>query len=137
LVVPIAMPRSASISSMISLTSSTCCALISLRQRDRGDGRADDGFEVAHRHAHRPIDAYNDIGAAARHQRGRLHNERAGMFFLRRGDRILEVEDDRVGPALRGALDKAPLRYRHEQHRAPHRQVGFQFVSPFSSSALA
>src|SRR5438046_2592995 len=46
----------------------------------------------------------------------------------------LGIEGDRVGTAPRRALDKAALRHRHEQHRAPHRQVFGHLLRPIVAS---
>ena len=85
-----------------------------LRQGDRLDAGADHRFEVAHRHAHRPVQAYDDIGAAARHELRRFRNQGARPLLLRGGDAVFEVENDGIGAALRRAFDKATLRHRHE-----------------------
>jgi hypothetical protein len=85
------------------------------RQRDRLHPRADDRFEVAHGHAHRPVEPHDDIGAAARHDLGRLGHERSRPLLLRGGDAVLKVENDRIGASPSCAIDKAALRRRHKQ----------------------
>ena len=96
---------------------------LGLGQRERQHARADHRFEVAHGHPQRPVDAHHDIGAAARHRLHRLRHQRPRPVLLRGRDRILEIEDDRVGAAPRRAVDKAALGDRHKQQRAPDGQI--------------
>src|SRR5207249_4909828 len=56
-------------------------------------------------------------------------------LFLRGGDAVLEVEDDRIGAAARRALDKAALGHRYKQHRTPHRQVFGHLLRPIVVSS--
>ena len=117
------MPRSASNSSMISATSRTCSGLSAL-----GSAIACTPGPITASRSRTVIRSgrlmrTSDVGAAARDDRGRLGHQRAGALLFRGGDRNLEIEDDRVGAAPRRAVDKAPLRHRHEQQRAPDRQI--------------
>jgi hypothetical protein len=96
---------------------------VDLWQRQCLHPRPDRRFEVAHRQPPRPVDADDDIGAAARHDLGSFGNEFPRPRLFRLGDAVFEVEDDRVGAAPGGAADKTPGGDRHEQERAPDRQV--------------
>src|SRR5256885_421287 len=122
LVVPIGMPRSASISSMISATSRTWSAL--------------SAFGKATACTPGPITASRSrtvmrngrlsrttTSAPARDTISAASGTRVRALLLRGGNAVFEVEDDRVSAAPSRALDKAALRHRHEQHRAPYRQV--------------
>ena len=88
---------------------------VGLWQCQRHDARADHGLDVAYRETQWPIDADDDVGAAARHDLGRLRDQRARPLLLGGGDAVFEIEDDRVGAAPRSTIDKSPLRDRYEQ----------------------
>jgi hypothetical protein len=72
-------------------------------------------LDVAHSQAQWPVDADDDIGTTARDDFGRLRHQRARPVLFRGGDAILEIEDDRVGAAPSGTVDKALGRDRDEQ----------------------
>ena len=55
-----------------------------LGQRQRLDAGPDRRLDVAHRHAQRPVDAHDDVGAAARHDLGRLRHQGARPLLLAR-----------------------------------------------------
>jgi hypothetical protein len=86
---------------------------------DLGQGQClhpwrDRRFKIAHRQPPWPVDADDDIGAAARYDFRRLRDETPRPRFFRAGDAVFEVEDDRVGAAAGGADDKALGGDRHE-----------------------
>ena len=83
---------------------------IDLGEGDRQHRGADRRLDVAHRQAQRPVDADDDIGAAARDDLGRLRHQRARPLLLGGGDAVFEIEDDRVGAAPCRAVDKALAR---------------------------
>ncbi len=83
-------------------------------QRNRLHPRADDGFEVAHGHAHRSIETHHHIGAATRHDLCRLGHQAARPLLLRGRDAVLEIENDRIGAAPSRTIDKAELRHRNK-----------------------
>ena len=80
---------------------------VGLWQCQRHDARADHGLDVAYRETQWPVDADDDVGAAARHDLGRLRDQRARPLLLGGGDAVLEIEDDRVGTPPGRAIDKA------------------------------
>ena len=62
----------------------------------------------------------------------------AGLGLLGRDDRILEVEDQRVGAARMGLGDEAFGQHRHEHQRAPvGRGTGGHFIALRKKSAQA
>ena len=111
------------VSSMISATSRTCSALSAL-----GSATACTAGPIAASRSRTVIRngrlRRTTTSAPPREtSRRRLRHQRAGALLLGGGDAVLEIEDDRVGAAPRRALDKAPLRDRHEQHRTPDREI--------------
>ncbi len=94
---------------------------VDLGERQRQDPRPDRRLDVAHRHAQGTVDADDDIGAALRDTIPAASGTSVrARSFSDGGDAVFEVEDDRIGPAPRRTLDKAALRHRHKQHRAPY-----------------
>jgi hypothetical protein len=77
--------------------------------------RADRRLDVAHRKPQRPVDADDDVGAAARDDLGRLRHQGARPLLLGGGDAVFQIEDDRVGAAPCRTVDKPLGGHRDEQ----------------------
>jgi hypothetical protein len=89
---------------------------VDLGQHQRRHTRNDRRLEVAHQQPPGPVDAHQHIGAVARHARDGIGYQRARALFLRRRDRVLQIEDDRVGAAIGTGVDEFLRRDRNEQH---------------------
>jgi len=85
---------------------------VGLWQRQRQHPRSDRSLDIAHRKAQRPVGADYDIGPAARDDHDRLRHQGARPFFLGGGDAVLEIEDNRIGAAPGGPVEKAAPGYR-------------------------
>ena len=81
------------------------------RRGDVGDGQ----FE-------RAIDAHHDVGAVLGDPRHRGRQRLARGFLVRGNDRVLEIEDQRVGAARVRLGEEALDKDRDEQQRSPGRQ---------------
>src|SRR6516165_7730714 len=81
---------------------------VGLWQTQRHDARAHRGLDIAHRQAQGPVDADDDIGAAARHDLGRLRHQRPRPLLLGGRHAVFEIEDDSIG-----AAPTAPSTKRH------------------------
>jgi hypothetical protein len=81
------------------------------RRRDVGDGQ----FE-------RTIDAHHDIGAVLGNPRHGRRQRLARGLLVCGNDRILEIEDDRVGATRVRLGEEAFRKDRDEQQRSPGRQ---------------
>ena len=62
---------------------------VGLGQSQRQHTRPDRCLDVAHRHAQRPVNADDDIGAAARHDRRRLRHQPPRPLLFRGRDTVL------------------------------------------------
>ncbi len=104
---------------------------VHLGEHQRGDARDHGRLDVADQHAPRAIDAHQHVGTVARHVRDGIGDQGAGLFLLRWRHRVLEVEDDSVGAAIRAGADEFLRGDRHEQERAPRGQVIAHGVGSF------
>ena len=103
---------------------------VDLGQHDRGDAGDHGGFQIAHQQTPRAVDPHHDIGAVAVDLRNRPGDQGSGMFLLRGCNRILQVQDDRVGPSVGPGAHEFVGRDRNEHQGPPHRQIVAHPLSP-------
>ena len=82
---------------MAASTSATLCGGFDLRDENEVGRLRNDLFEVG-QSQRQLVDAHHALSGAEIHGAKSVANEQAGGIFLGMVDRILEVEDDRVGP---------------------------------------
>ena len=111
---------------------------VHLGEHQRGDAWDHRGLQVAHQQAPRAVDAHQHVAAIARHLRDRIGDQRARALLLGWRDRVLEVEDDAVGAAIRPGAHEFLRGHRHEQERAPGRKIGAHgWITPVIARSVA
>ncbi|MBI3970155.1 MAG: extracellular solute-binding protein [Chloroflexi bacterium] len=96
---------------------------IDLRQDQPTHVRACGSFQVPHREAPRSIDPYQHVAASRSNLRRRRRQQVARACLLCRSDRVLQVQNDRVGAPRMRSLDEPRHVYRHVQQRAPGQRL--------------
>ena len=96
---------------------------VDLGQHQRRYTRNDRRLQIAHQQPPRPVDPHQHIGAVARNLRDGALDQRPRMRFLRRRDRVFQIQNDRVGATIGAGADEFFRRHRNEHQGPPHRQI--------------
>jgi hypothetical protein len=95
-----------------------------LRAHERHDVGANRCLDIAEGLAPWSVDAHQDVGAAFANLPGSRRHETPRACLLGLGHAVLKVQDDAVSAMRVRAGDELLAHDRHEQQRAPGRQVG-------------